>query len=106
MFVQFARAFGWDYVTGKADGRAAARNVLALGVPPLSGLTCDMEGGFQSAKQAIDYGSAWWEAARAEGMGIDSLQVYAGAGVPLSSRSAGIGGPSRRFPTSRAAATA
>lgn len=83
MTVQFGRSSGWSLATGTNDGRAAAQNHLALGLPDDGTLSCDLEGRFASASQIIDYGSAWYQAAVREGMKGPALQVYCGEGVEL-----------------------
>lgn len=83
MVLQFARSSGWSSATGKNDGAACARNMLSLNLDPEAGATCDLEGKFQSKAQAIDYGSAWWESAAAEGLDRDAMQAYIGDGNPL-----------------------
>jgi hypothetical protein len=83
MVVQFARTSGWSAVTGRSDGAAAAINTQGVRVPPDVCLTCDLEGHLLSQRQALDYANAWHEGATTEG-GTD-LQIYVGAGVPLTS---------------------
>lgn len=81
--IQEGRSSGWNETTGRADGLAAARNVLALGLPVDTLLVCDHEGAIPSAAASIDYLQSWWTAARGEGM--TRLRMYNGEGVPLSS---------------------
>jgi hypothetical protein len=83
--VQFARTHGWNTQAGRADGAAAARNHLALGLPADSTLSCDLEGNFSSAQQAVDYAGSWYQSTLAEGIDVDATQIYIGAGVPLTS---------------------
>jgi len=80
---QFARTHGWSLAMGRNDGAAAARNHLALALPGDGSLTCDLEGKIASAQQAIDYGSAWFEASTSEGMDPQAVQLYVGEGIPL-----------------------
>jgi hypothetical protein len=81
MSVQHGRAAGWSQATGASDGQAAAVNHLATGLPADVTLSCDLEGEPMSVQQAIDYGGAWYGRATAEG--CSSLELYVGAGVPL-----------------------
>jgi hypothetical protein len=83
--VQHARSSGWSEATGESDGAAAARNHLALGLPFDQTVSCDLEAEPSaplSKQQALDYAGRWWQAAMREGCA--SLQLYVGAGVPLS----------------------
>ena len=81
MPVQFARTSGWSAKSGQADGAAAARNALAVGLPPGVTLWCDLEGAIPSADIAIAYANAWVEAATAAG--AEDPGLYVGAGLPL-----------------------
>jgi len=81
---QFARSSGWSLATGRNDGVACVRNMMALSLPLEAGAVCDLEGSFASKGQCIDYAGAWWEAATSEGLDRDATDVYVGAGVPLS----------------------
>jgi hypothetical protein len=83
MVVQFARTGGWSDATGRADGVAAARNVQSVRVPLDVCLTCDLEGHSLWSAAALDYANAWHEGATTEG--ATDLQLYVGAGVPLTS---------------------
>lgn len=80
--IQEGRSSGWNETTGRTDGAAAARNVLALNLPVDTLLVCDHEGTIPSAQASIDYLQSWWTAARGEGM--TRLRLYNGEGVLLS----------------------
>jgi hypothetical protein len=84
MAVQYARTSAWSAETGRADGRAAARNALAAGLPPDTTLWCDMEGPIPGAEIAFAYANAWHEAATSAGMNDPGLYVGAGLAPPLS----------------------
>jgi hypothetical protein len=81
--IQLARTNGWTAAAGDQDGRIAARNAIAAGLPPSGSLplVCDLEGAIPSAHAAIDYAGHWWQGAFAEGWKRPAL--YVGAGVPL-----------------------
>jgi hypothetical protein len=83
MAVQFARTSGWTATTGEADGRWAARNALAAGMPPETTLWCDLEGALPNAGAALDYAAAWYAAATKEGMGDPGVYVGAGFAPPV-----------------------
>jgi hypothetical protein len=97
MAVQYARTGDWGAAAGRDDGRAAARNALAAGLPPDATLWCDAEGAITSADTAIAYSAAWYEAATAEG--CTDLGVYVGAGFapPLSDSELFHALPFRRY---------
>jgi hypothetical protein len=81
--VQHGRSSGWSAQAGASDGAAAAINHLGAGLPVDSTLSCDLESQGMTLTQAEDYGSRWFESATSEG--CTSLELYVGAGVPLSS---------------------
>jgi hypothetical protein len=66
MAVQYARTGDWSATTGRADGKTAARNALAAGLPPDATSWCDAEGAIPSAAAAIVYCTVWYEGATAE----------------------------------------
>lgn len=83
--IQEGRESGWSEPTGRADGLAAARNLLALGLPVSTPLVCDHEGSIPSAAASIDYLQAWWSSATSEG--CSALKLYPGSGCPLDASS-------------------
>jgi hypothetical protein len=95
MPIQYARTRGWSAESGRADGAAAARNALAVGVPPEATLWCDLEGRIHGAEAAIAYATNW-HAAATEG-GIADPGLYVGAGVPLTSEQLFHDLPFRRY---------
>lgn len=83
MLVQFSRDRDWSAATGAADGKAAARYLLGLGIPPTVCLWAD-QGVAPSADVTLAYLNAWVDAALQAGMGTASLGVYFEPGCPLS----------------------
>lgn len=79
--IQVGRSSGWSDVTGRADGLAAARNMLSLGLPPATVLVCDHEGPIPSKSASLDYCQAWWSAATSQG--ATELRFYEGEGQQL-----------------------
>jgi hypothetical protein len=84
MLVQYARATGWSVQTGTADGQAAAKNALALGVPPTATLWFDYALQGLSVADATAYADACFDGAVAGGMSPAALGGYFEPGVPLS----------------------
>jgi Domain of unknown function (DUF1906) len=83
MAVQYARTSGWDAETGRTDGQAAARLVLAAGFPAEATLWCDLEGAIPNAEVAISYANAWHEGATSGGIADPGVYIGAGAAPPL-----------------------
>jgi hypothetical protein len=95
MPIQYARTGGWSADSGRTDGAAAARNALAVGVPPEATLWCDLEGRIPGAEAAIAYATNWHAAATEAGIADPGL--YVGAGIPLTSEQLFHDLPFRRY---------
>jgi hypothetical protein len=83
MAIQHGRSADWTEQRGKEDGNRAAEVALAAGLPAATTVFCDLEGSLPSAQAAIDYGCAWYAAAKSEGLLNPAL--YEGAGIALTS---------------------
>jgi hypothetical protein len=85
MVVQHVRYPGWSpsAALGAADGDAAVKHAIAVGVGPGTCLWCDLEGIRGSAADTIAHANAWTAAVRAGGY---DPGVYVGAGVPLTGK--------------------